>query len=210
MLGLLFLVASSIDTLRIPPASQAPVFDGRADSAEYGAPSIELSRPTGAVRLWVRNYQGQVYIAAFLPDSTFYWGDDLVISLDTGGDRAGGPQHDDFQWYFRRTLDSSVVFRGDAGKWRAPRDDPEWRLGQEREGGGWEVRSVSTRAGWSLELRLDAEYFHEAGRRKPGLAFRVYDDDPHGWVAWPAAPGIRQPTEVERRPDLWAVVELAE
>jgi len=89
MLGLLLLVASWIDTLPIPAARQAPAFDARADSAEYGAPSIVLSRPAGELCLWVRSYQGQVYIAAFLPDSTFNWGADLVISLDTGGNRAG-------------------------------------------------------------------------------------------------------------------------
>ena len=186
------------------------MFDGRADSAEYGAPSLIIARPSGMVRIWLRRDQDRVYLAASLPDSTFYWGDDLVISLDTGGDRAPGPQHDDFQWYFRRTLDSSVVFRGDAGKWRAPRDDPEWRLGRDREGGGWEVRSVSEQGGWSLEFRLDLEYFRQSGTRHPGLALRVYDDAPQSWVAWPAVPAVRQPTEVERRPDLWAVVLLAE
>jgi hypothetical protein len=186
------------------------VFDGRIDSAEYGAPSLVLPRPGGEVRLWLRRDHDWVYLAASLPDSSYYWGDDLVISLDTGGDRAAGPQHDDFQWYFRRALDSSVVFRGDGGTWRAPRDDPDWRLGAGREGGGWEVRSASDAAGWSLELRLDLQYFRQAGPRAPGLAIRVYDDEPQSWVPWPGAVAVRQPTEVERRPDLWAPVVLTE
>jgi hypothetical protein len=194
------------DTVRVLPMELAPVFDGRADTAEYGRPSLTIPRPGGEVLVWLRSHGGQIYLAASMADSTWYWGDDLVISLDTRGDRAPGPQHDDFQWYFRRVLDSSVVFRGEAGKWRAPRDDPDWRLGHDREGGGWEVRSADGREGWSLELRLDAAYFGEAGAGHPGLAFRVYDDDPHGWHTWPSPVGTRQPTEVERRPDLWSVV----
>jgi hypothetical protein len=194
------------DTVRIEPMERAPVFDGRADTAEYGRPSLIIDRPGGAVLVWLRSHAGQVYLAARLPDSTWYWGDDLVICLDTRGDRATGPMHDDFQWYFRRAMDSSVVFRGDAGKWRAPRDDPDWRLGREREGGGWEVRSADRPDGWSLELRLDAAYLSEAGAGHPGLAIRVYNDDPAGWHAWPSPAGIRQATEVERRPELWSVV----
>lgn len=194
------------DTLRITPAPRSPVFDGRADTAEYGAPTVTITRPAGTVLLWLRRHEGFVYLAARLPDSTFYWGDDLVISLDTRGERAAAPAHDDFQWYFRRVLDSSVVLRGEGGRWQMPKGDPDWRLGREREGGGWEVRSVDDGTSWSLELRLDPAYFGEAGTGHPGMAFRVYDNDPHGWHIWPAPAGIRQPTEVERRPALWAVV----
>ncbi len=203
---LLPLLALVTDTLRITPALRAPVFDGRADSTEYGAPSVTIVRPAGTVQLWIHRYEGKVYLAARMPDSTFYWGDDLVISLDTRGDRATAPQHDDFQWYFRRTVDSSVVFRGNGGRWQPPLGNPDWRLGQEREGGGWEVRSVDDGKTWSLELRLDPAYFGEAGDGHPGMAFRVYDDDPHGWHIWPQPAGIKQATEVERRPSLWALV----
>jgi hypothetical protein len=206
ILGLLVGAALSPDTVRIVPAERPPVFDGQADSAEYGQPSLTIVRPGGTVVVWLRSLQGQVYLSARVADSTYSWGDDLVISLDTRGDRAAGPQYDDFQWYFRRMLDSSVVFRGGAGKWRAPRDDPDWRLGREREGGGWEVRSANDRTGWSLEFRLDRAYFAEAGAGHPGLALRVYDNDPHGWHPWPSPAGVRQPAEVERRPELWAVV----
>jgi hypothetical protein len=205
LLGLLQM-ALGVDTVRITPAARPPVFDGRADSAEYGRPTVTIMRPAGTVQIWLRSHGGQVYLSAWLPDSTHYWGDDLVISLDTRGDRAPGPEHDDFQWCFRRALDSSVVFRGHAGKWRMPRDDPDWRLGSARAGGGWEVRSADGPGGWSLEFRLDSAYFGEAGAKHPGLALRVYDNDPSGWHAWPNPAGTRQATEVERRPDLWSVV----
>jgi hypothetical protein len=98
-----------------------------------------------------------------------------------------------------------VVYRGDAGRWRAPQDDPDWRLGPARAGGGWEVRSVSTGSGWSLEVRFDTEYFTPPAGRFTGLAVRQYDDDPQSWVAWPSPASVRQATEVERRPALWAV-----
>lgn len=203
---ILLLALLQSDTVRITAADRSPVFDGKADVAEYGEPSARISRPAGTVEIWLRSFEGKVYLAAHLPDSTFYWGDDLVISLDTRGDRATSPQHDDFQWYLRRTIDSSQVLRGNAGRWQPPRGDPDWVLGKEREGGGWEVRSAEDEKGWSLELKLDPQYFGEAGAGHPGIAFRVYDNDPHGWSIWPTPSGIRQPTEVERRPDLWAAV----
>lgn len=196
------------DTIPLLPAERAPRFDGRADSAEYGAASVVLERPAGAVPVWLRRDGAFVYLAARIADTSFYWGDDFVISLDTRGDGGSGPGHDDFQWYFRRALDSSVVYRGEAGKWRAPRDDPDWRLGASRSGGGWEVRVASDAAGWSLELRLEAGWFGEATTGLPRLALRTYDDAPQGWFPWPDPPGLPQPTIVERRPELWGVVRL--
>lgn len=197
------------DTLRVTPAARPLTFDGQASVAEYGAPTLELVRAAGVVRVWARSDSAGVMLAVQLADPTPSWQDDVVLSLDTGGDRAAGPMHDDFQWYFRRVLDSSVVYRGEGGQWRAPRDDPDWRMGPARDGGGWEVRAASDSAGWSLEFRLDRAYFREArDGRVPGLALRVFDDDPQGWLAWPAAPGLKQPTEVEQRPALWAPVSF--
>lgn len=183
-----------------------PVFDGAATVAEYGAPTLEIVRPGGAIQLWLRRDSAWVYIAGRIPDPSVAWNDDLLLSLDTGGDRAPGPVHDDFAWDFRRVLDSSVVYRGEAGRWRAPRDDPDWRLGAEREGGGWEVRSVSDSGGWSVEFRLDPYYFSQARGGLPGLAVRVFDGDPQAWYIWPDVPGIRQATEVERHPAMWGAV----
>jgi hypothetical protein len=204
---LLLTLLQSPDTIRIEKVAVAPSLDGAVSTAEYGMATISMARPGGTAQLWLTQHDGQVYLAAQIEDSTYYWGDDLVIGLDTGGDRGEGPGHDDFQWYFRRMLDSSVVRRGDGGKWRMPRDDPDWKLGAARDGGGWEVRSVSGPRGWSVELKLDAYYFRQAGERAPGIAFRVYDDSPHGWTPWPNPPGVR-PTDVEDRPRHWAAVVL--
>ncbi|HXI20097.1 MAG TPA: hypothetical protein VNH46_03380 [Gemmatimonadales bacterium] len=202
LLPLLFLA----DTIHLVRAAHPIVFDGRADTAEYGTPSIAIARPAGTVRIWLRREGDSVFIAADLPDSTWYWGDDLVISLDVRGAGGEAPGLDQFQWYFRRMLDSSVVDRGRDGTWHPPRDDPDWRLGGEREGGGWAVRSAERGTGWSLELRLDAAWFTEARNGAPRIAFRTYDDTRSGWYAWPSPPGLPSPTEVERRPSLWAVV----
>lgn len=205
MLTLLTLTATLAmgDTLRIRPLPTAPAFDGLVSEAEYGAPMFTLGSGEG----WVVSSRDTVIIAVRFADSSYYWGDDVVVSLDVWGDRGTAPGHDDFQWYLRRVLDSSVVYRGEQGKWRAPRDDPDWRLGKDREGGGWEVRSVSDSAGWSLELRLDEAFFREARPgATPALAFRTYNDAPHGWSLWPPRDRLRHPTEVERRPELWAPV----
>jgi hypothetical protein len=203
---LTLLLALATDTLHVRPLATAPVFDGAVSEAEYGSPMFTLGSGQG----WVVRSGESVVVAVRFADSTFYWGDDVVVSLDVWGDRGGAPGHDDFQWYLRRVLDSSVVYRGGQGKWRYPRDDPDWRLGAEREGGGWEVRSVSDAKGWSLELRLAIAYFREAkSGTTPALALRTYNDAPHGWHVWPPR-ALRQPTELERRPELWIPVVIDE
>jgi len=196
------------DTLVVRRAERIPVFDGRASREEYGDPAATIVTRAGTVTIWARRVDGVVYLAALLPDSTFYWGDDFVISLDPVGDGTPAPGHDDVQWYFRRTLDSSVVFSGRHGRWMSPGDDPNWRLGVRRSlEQGWEVRSTSWASGWSVELRLDLAWLAGDGTGRPAIAFRTYNDAPGGWWTWPVAADLRQPTELERRPDRWALVE---
>ena len=184
----------------------SPPRDAAPGASALGDPSVRLATGQGAAEIWLLRTHDSAFVAARIPDSTYYWGDDLVISLDISGDRGRIPGHDDFQWYFRRSLDSSVVYRGRGGRWEAPRGDPDWRLGTSREGGGWTVDSRSDAGGWWLVLRLDGEWFRGEGERRPGIAFRVYDDSPGGWFAWPAPEVGRQPAAVEGVPDLWGVV----
>lgn len=205
MLLSLLLQAVVAESITMRALEHAPILDGRVSTAEYGAPARTFSGGQGEVRVWLVRAGPSVYIAAEIPDSTFYWGDDLVISLDPMGDRTPGPGHDDTQWYLRRQLDSSVVYRGRHGRWAFPNDDPDWRLGTERSGAGWEVRSVSTATGWSLELRLDGDWFAHSAPRHAAIAFRQYDDAPHGWYVWPvSSAAAAQPRQVERRPEWWA------
>lgn len=206
-LGFILLLqsAAALDTLPLGAAPPAVVFDGVVGDAEWGRPDLSLPAPGGGARIWLRQDSTAVYLAAQISDSTYSWMDDFVVSVHVGGPAASGPGPDDFQWYLRRLLDSSVVYRGKDGRWHPPRDDPDWRLGAAREGAGWEARSASGADGWSLELRLDPAYLAGRANGPARIAFRVFDNAPMGWHAWPAR-WRRQATEVEGRPELWALV----
>jgi hypothetical protein len=198
------LQAATADTVPLRRSDAAPLVS--ESLAGLGAPSVVLHTGQGEARIWMVRAADSAFIVARIPDATYYWGDDLVISLDVAGDRGRTPGHDDFQWYFRRMPDSSVIYRGRGGRWEAPRGDPDWRLGSEREGGGWTVDARDDAEAWTLVLRLDAAWLAGESRRRPGIAFRVYDDSPGGWFAWPAPKAGGQAAGVERVPDLWGVV----
>ncbi len=201
----LALQAAPRDTVPVRLVESAPA-DAGSSAAALGEPALRVGTGQGAASIWLLRTRDSAFIVARIPDSTYYWGDDLVISLDVSGDRGPVPGHDDFQWYFRRSLDSSVVYRGRGGRWEAPRGDPDWRLGPSREGGGWTAGSRSEAAGWSLTLRLDGAWLDGEAGRRPGIAFRIYDDSPGGWFAWPPPVDGRQPSSVEKVPDRWGVV----
>jgi hypothetical protein len=188
----------------VRPVECAPA--AAASTGSLGEPSVLVPTGQGAAQVWLLRTRDSAFVVARIPDSTDYWGDDLVISLDVSGNRGAVPGHDDFQWDFRRVLDSSVVYRGRGGRWEAPRADPDWRLLGAREGGGWTVDARSDAAGWSLVLRLDGAWLQGEAGRRPGVAFRVYDDSPAGWYAWPAPKEGRPPAGVEEVPDLWGTI----
>ncbi|HEU5171535.1 MAG TPA: hypothetical protein VFU46_13395 [Gemmatimonadales bacterium] len=189
--ALLLAPGTGPDTIRVRLVDRSPDPTRLADTAAWGPPQVRFPGGQGAVSVWLLRRADSMYVVASIPDSTIYWGDDLVVSLDTGGDRAA-PGPDDFQWDVRRVVDSSVVYRGRDGKWAAPRDDPDWRMGEERSGGGWDLRTHEGSRGWAVVLRLDA-----------------FDSAPHGWHAWPAAPFGSHPTVTERVPELWAPLRTA-
>jgi hypothetical protein len=201
----LALQAAPRDTLAPRIVESVPA-DAGSSAAALGNASLRIATGQDAASIWLLRTRDSAFVLARIPDSTYYWGDDLVISLDVSGDRGTVPGHDDFQWYFRRALDSSVVYRGRGGRWEAPRGDPDWRLGASREGGGWTVGSRSDAAGWWLVLRLDGAWVQGEAGRHPGIAFRVYDDSPGGWFAWPAPRSGSQPAGVEKVPDLWGAI----
>ena len=203
VLALLFLLQlGSPDTLKLRSVEQPPVAEAPVDSARYGPPQLRIPTRQGTALVWLLRAADSFFVAATIPDSTPYWGDDFVLSLNTSGRGGANPGHDDFQWYVRRALDSTVVYRGRSGRWEAPRGDPDWRLGAERSGGGWEISGRDNRRGWSLILRLDPAWLAGFEGRLPRIAFRIYDDSPHGWFAWPALPGVT-PVSVEQTPSLW-------
>jgi hypothetical protein len=204
---LLALGLAGPDTVAVRAVDRVPAADRLGDSAAWGTPQIRIRTGQGTVSAWLFRLADSVYLVAAMPDSTLYWGDDIVVSLDTEGDRADAPQHDDFQWYLRRSLDSSVVYRGRAGQWDAPQGDPDWRLRRERSGAGWDVELAEWPGGggWTVVLRLDAGWLALA-RGSPGLGLRIYDDEPGGWYAWPAPPPDTHPARAERHPKLWGTV----
>ena len=207
MLALLFSLQLGLgDTLTIRPHDRAPRAGSPIDTVQLGRPQLRIPTGQGTALVWLLRSRDTVFVAASIPDSTPYWGDDFVLSLDTRGDAAPAPEHDDFQLYFRRSLDSSVVFRGRNGRWEPPRNDPDWRIGPDRSGGGWEVSGSDNLRGWNLLLRLDRAWFAGEPGRRPRVAFRIYDNDPSGWFAWPPPPGSAPHSSVERSPSLWVPV----
>ena len=191
------------DTLRVRPVPRLP--RAAEAPAALGEPAVRLG--ADRARLWLVRVADTVAIYAAIRDEERSADDELVVSLDQAGDAADTPQHDDFQWRLRRELDSSMVSRGRGNRWAPPRDDPEWRLGAERSGGGWEVDAVEVPGGWCLVLRLHAAFVEGESGRLPAIAFRVYDGAPDGWFAWPRERPGAHPTEVERAPVRWGRVE---
>jgi hypothetical protein len=161
----------SADTVAVSRLEQSPSPSITIDSARLGSPQVKISTRQRPALVWLLRAGDTVFIAASISDTSQYWGDDFVISLDTRGEGAADPQHEDFQWYFRRTIDSSIVYRGRNGHWQPPRDDPDWRLGADRSGGGWEVTTRNRSDGWSLLLRLAPEWFAGENGARPRIAF---------------------------------------
>ncbi|HKU61260.1 MAG TPA: hypothetical protein VJQ44_08600 [Gemmatimonadales bacterium] len=202
------LLAASLqygDTVHVPRIDSIP---GVRDSITIGRPTVVIRTGQGLASVWLARRRDTIELYAAIPDTTVDWSDDFVISLSTGGEREETPGHEEFQWYFRRVLDSSVVYRGRNGRWEAPQGDPDWRLGAERAGGGWTVTSGSSPAGWWLRLRLEPGWLDGQEGTLPAIAFRVYDNGPQGWYAWPEARAGTQPVSVERTPTRWVPVTL--
>jgi hypothetical protein len=196
------LQGASHDTLQIRTVGQPPPPGQIVDSARYGPPQIRLNSTQGPALVWLLRAADTFFVAATIQDTTPAWNDDFVVSMNVRGAGGATPGHDDFQWYFRRALDSTVIYRGRGGRWEAPRGDPDWRLGKERSGGAWQVSARDDSTSWSLVLRLDPAWLEESGKGAARLAIRISDNSPRGSFAWPRPPGVSA-TSVEQTPALW-------
>ena len=212
MLGTLLLSAAAAhplqhpDTLEIPTLAAPPRLDGAADADEYGAGSfIRIAAGSGDVAVHAGRQGGWIHIAAVLPDTTCYWGDDFVVSLDADGSGGEVPTTGDRQWYLRRVADSSFVVTADSTGFYTPGRAPR-SLGATRGDADWQVAFAEHAGGWSVELRI-RETVLGGGPAAPRITFRTYDDDPHGWWAWPARAGMPA-QHVERTPAAWAPMVL--
>jgi hypothetical protein len=189
--------------------AHAPVLDGRVTDHEYGRPTLHWQTGVGEVQVWLARHGGFLYVAATIPDSTFYWGDDFVISLAPSGSGAPSLNIGDRQWYLRRTLDSSIVrlvTSPDSGRWSAPGQDQPV-LGATRHHANWDVASTSTPTGWTIELRI-RETVVRPTAAAPRLALRTYNDRPAGWWSWPKPPPDMPPQQVEQHPSLWIPIKF--
>jgi len=195
------------DTLRLRSIAHPPPADGRVDSVAWGVPQVRIPTRQGTASVWLLRAADTVFVAALIPDSTRSWADALAICFALSGPEGSAPEHQDFQWSFQRTLDSSVVYRGRGGRWAPPLGDPDWRLGRAREGGGWEVSGTDNPRGWMLMLRLDPAWLVGEGGRRPAIGFRVHDNDPNGWYSWPAPTTSADVTLLERTPALWVPIQ---
>lgn len=203
--GMSFSVPSA-DTLRVARLADAPTLDGQVSEQEHGPVAFELETASGRVRVWIGQHTDFVYVAADIPDSTFYWGDDFVVSLDPTGRGGANPTTGSRQWYLRRVLDSSFTATAEAGRWFSPGHDPAV-LGTTRHHADWDVASRSSPTGWMVELRIRIAGV-KVGPNAPRLAFRTYNDRPVGWWSWPSPPPGVPPQCVERMPDLWIPLRL--
>lgn len=199
--GLLLALLVSTDTIRVRRV-EAPPAIAPSDMAELGQPALRVGPGAAAPVVWLLRAGQILYVHCWIPDSTASWNDEVVVSLDLVGDAAARPQHDDFQWELRRTLDSSVVYRGRANRWEPPRGDPYWRLGRDHSGGGWSVSSADGNGGWWIQLRLEGPWLEGRAGSAPRFAIRVRDADAAGWAAWPDVSGVH-PSAVEGSPAYW-------
>jgi len=195
------------DTIDAATLRAAPVMDGRVAEREYGDQPIRITTAAGVARVWLARHDGFVYIAAALPDSTFYWGDDFVVSLDANGSADASPQPGDRQWYLRRTLDSSIVSTAVSGRWNTPGQEPPM-LGPVRRGEDWDVASSSSSSSWTVELRIRDAAFGASSTAPPRIAFRTYNDGPNGWWSWPEPASGTPAQRVERSPQLWTPIRV--
>ncbi|MEP7176337.1 MAG: hypothetical protein ABI860_07260 [Gemmatimonadales bacterium] len=199
--------APPADTLHVRPIARPPEADGRIDQRAWGAPQVRLATGQGVASIWLLRAADTVFVVAAIPDRTRSWADAIAAGFAVAGDGADAPAHDDFQWSFQRTLDSSVVYRGRSGRWEPPLNDPDWRLGAEHAGGGWEVGGADGSSGWTVVLRLDPAWLAGEAGRRPAMGFRIHDDDPNGWYSWPAVTTSAGATLLERTPALWVPVQ---
>jgi hypothetical protein len=195
------------DTLRVRAISHPPAAAAHLDSALWGTPQVMLSTAQGSASVWLLRAADSLFIVARIPDRSPSWGDGFTMWFDVSGDGGSLPGHDDFQFSFRRALDSSVVYRGRADRWTPPLDDPDWRLGVDRSGGGWDVAAADDAGGWTLVLRMDPAWLEGEGGRRPALAFLIHDDDPNRWYPWPPQRTSAGATLLEWTPALWVPIE---
>jgi hypothetical protein len=201
-------VAAPPETLRVAAVAQPPRLDGIVSDGEYGAPTLELLGFDGPVRAWFVRSGDSLYVAAVVPDSVFYWGDDFSVLVDADGSGDDAPALGDRSYVLRRTADSTVVLAAPGnGRWDPPGGTPS--VGSRRAGEGWRFAVHDTTAWWSVELALDATHLRGARGVLPRVAVRTARVPPLLTLAWPTPPEGVRPSAIGHRPSNWAPLVLA-
>jgi hypothetical protein len=196
------------ETLRVATVARAPRLDGIPTEDEYGTPTLELPGPYGPVRAWFVQAGDSLYVAAVVPDTAFYWGDDFSVLVDADGSGGDAPALGDRSFVLRRTADSTVVLEAPGnGRWEPAGGTPS--LGSRRAGKGWRFAVHDAKDWWSTELVLDARPFRTVGRTYPRIAFRTASFPPLTTLAWPKPPEGVRPSAIGHRPSNWGVLVLA-
>jgi len=168
-----------------------PSIDGIISPGEWDdANSIMFFNDQGEINMYFKHNDTTLYFMSHIVDSTYYWGDDIVIDIDTEHNGELHPQPDDYQFYIRRDVNTSEINRGSGSGWE-PVPEGEWA------GLVWNETS-SDATTWTAELSISYTFLNlTAGDQIMGIQFRSYDDNPQGWYNWPE-------DSDETWPDSWA------
>ncbi|UCE74707.1 MAG: right-handed parallel beta-helix repeat-containing protein [Methanomassiliicoccales archaeon] len=169
----------------------APIVDGTISSGEWDdANFIMFFNDQGEINVSFKHNDTTLYFMSHIVDSTYYWGDDIVIGIDTEHNGELHPQPDDYQFYIRRDVSTSEINRGSGSGWE-PVPEEEWA--------GHVFNETSSDAEtWTAELSISFEFLNITdGDEIMGIEFRSYDDNPMGWFNWPKDAD-------ETWPDSWA------
>ncbi|UCF07628.1 MAG: MBL fold metallo-hydrolase [Thermoplasmata archaeon] len=168
-----------------------PIIDGAISPGEWdGADFIRFYNDQGEINVYYKHDGSALYFMSQIVDSTYYFGDDIVIGIDTEHNGGTDPQVDDFQFYILRDVSSSQINRGTGTGWNSVPDE-EWA-------GEVNNATSSDASGWIMEISISYAFLNiTAARDVMGIEFRSYDDDPQGWFNWPSDGS-------EMSPDSWA------
>lgn len=96
------LFAQNFDSI-IVNMGTAPVIDGTISPGEWeDVDPITFNNAQGEIKVYVKQNDTMLFFASNIQDSSFYWGDDIVIGLDTDYNGGNHPQTDDIQLYLLR------------------------------------------------------------------------------------------------------------
>ncbi|UCE37216.1 MAG: right-handed parallel beta-helix repeat-containing protein [Thermoplasmata archaeon] len=174
-----------------------PTIDGVISPGEWDdANSIRFYNAQGEINVYLKHDDDTLYFMSHIIDSTYYWGDDIVIGIDTEHNGELHPQPDDYQFYIRRDVSTSEINRGSGSGWESVPVD-EWA------GEVWNETS-SDASTWTAELSISYSFLNIIDcDQVMGIEFRSYDDNPEGLFNWPDGSD-------ESWPDSWADISSSD